>query len=111
LQVVGVVADGLGGGNGGVGFGMFGAEVVAGAIEMTDGDDVVSLSPDVVEAPGFFGYGAGEEGFHGAYGGETGDHFVAEIVVFDAVFFGHDRGLRGDAVAAGVLAGSFLARD
>ena len=36
---------------------------------------------------------------------------MAEVVVFDAVFFGHDRGLSGDAVSAGVLAGGLFALD
>lgn len=52
----------------------------------------------------FFGYGAGAEDFHGADEGEIVDYFAVEIVVIDAIFFGHDRSLRGDAVRAGVLA-------
>jgi hypothetical protein len=44
-----------------------------------------------------------------ADGREIGYHFGAESIVSDAVFFGHDRGLSGDAVTAGVLAGSFAA--
>ena len=111
FQVLGVVAHRLGGGDGGVGFGMFGVVVVAGAIEMAHGDDVVALGAGVVETPGFFGDRTGEEDFHGADGGEVGHHFVAEGVVFDAIFFGHHGGLTGDAVAAGVLAGAPLAFD
>jgi hypothetical protein len=80
---------------------------------MADGDDVVALGAGMVETPCFFGDGAGEEGFHygkpGADWCEVGHHFGAEIVVFDAFFVGHDCGLGGDAVSAGVLTGGFLA--
>src|SRR5580693_2371205 len=98
FEVLGVVAGDLGRGDGSVDFGMFSLVGVAGTIEMADGDDVVALAAGVVETPGFLGDGTGEEDFHGADGGEIGYHIAAEFVVFDAILFGHDGGLRGDAV-------------
>ena len=67
------------------------------------------LRAGVVETPGFFGHRAGEEGFYGADGCEIGHHVRAEFVVFHAIFFGHDGGLRCDAVTECVLAGAFAA--
>ena len=108
FECFGAVANGAGRGDGGVDLGMLGGVGVAGAIEMADGYDVAGLGAGVVETPGFFGYGTGEESFHRTDGCEIGHHVGAEFVVFDAIFVGHDGGLRCDAVAECVLAGLFF---
>jgi hypothetical protein len=74
---------------------------------MAESLDIFALRAGVVETPGFFGDGTGEEGFERADGGEIGRESGAKGIVPDAIFFGADGGLGGDTVTEGVHAGFF----
>ncbi len=105
-----VAAPGAGVGDGGPGGGGSGFDVfIVDVLFVAETEGVVFDAFDAVHAPVVLGDGNGELAFVVGGGGEVFEEAVFEVEVGEAVSFIHDVELAGEAVAAGVVAGTGFA--
>ena len=105
---LGVLAEDVRGGEGGVDLGVIGRDV-GGGFHVAECEHAVFDGADAVEAPLGVDEGLGVLALDRRFGGETLEEFFGEGLVGFEVFFGEDDDASGESVAAGVDRGSAFA--